>query len=66
MDSQKIAGVLAALIGLVVFAVAFAYMPKKGADAAKQQAEKQRVELPKAPIAPPVRGPVVRDITPEK
>jgi hypothetical protein len=61
MDSQKIAGVLAALIGLVVFAVAFAYMPKKGADTVKQQ-----VELPKAPIAPPVRGPVVRDITPEK
>ena len=65
MDSQKIAGVLATLIGVAVFAVAFAYMPKKGGEAVRQQAEKQQVELPKAPVAP-VRGPVVRDITPEK
>ena len=62
MDSQKIAGLLAALIGLVVFAVAFAYTPKKGAELVKQQAE-----IPKAPIpSPPVRGPVIRDITPQK
>jgi hypothetical protein len=63
MDSQKIAGVLATLIGLAVFVVAFNYMPKKGMEAVKQQ----QVELPKAPVAAaPVRGPVVRDITPEK
>lgn len=62
MDSQKIAGLLAAIIALIVFAVVFVYSPKKAADTAKQQ-----VELPKAPVSnPPVRGPVIRDITPEK
>jgi hypothetical protein len=66
MDSQKIAAVLATLIGLIVSAVVFIYTPKNGADSVKQQAEKQQVELPKAPAAPPVRGPVVRDITPQQ
>jgi hypothetical protein len=62
MDSQKISGLLATLIGLAVFAVVFVYMPKKAAEPVKQQ-----VELPKAPVAsPPVRGPVIRDITPAK
>ena len=63
MNSQKIAAVLAILIGLAAAAVVFVYTPKGGADSVKQQAEKQQVELPKAPS---VRGPVVRDITPEK
>lgn len=66
MDSQKIAAVLATLIGLIVSAVVFIYTPKNGADSVKQQAEKQQVELPKAPAVPPVRGPVVRDITPQQ
>jgi len=68
MNSQKIAGLLATLIGLAVFVVAFSYMPKKGEEAARQQAEKQPVELAKpAPVAAPaVRGPVVKDITPQK
>lgn len=66
MDSQKIAGLLAGLIGLAVFAVAFTYMPKKGADVAKQPIERQQAAVPKAPAGPVVKGPVVRDITPEK
>jgi hypothetical protein len=58
MNSQKIAGLLAAMIGLAVFAVAYIYTPKKGSEPVKQQ-----VELPKAPVEkPPVRGPVVRDL----
>jgi hypothetical protein len=65
MNSQKIAAVLATLIGLTVAAVVYVYTPKGGADSGKQQAEKQQVELPKTP-APPVRGPVVRDITPQQ
>lgn len=68
MDSQKIAGLLAAIIALIVFAVVFVYTPKRGADA---DTAKQQVGLPKAPVGapvnnPPVRGPVIRDITPEK
>jgi hypothetical protein len=66
MDSQKIAGLLAGLIGLAVFAVAFTYLPKKGADVAKQPVERPQAAAPKAPPGPPVRGPVVRDVTPEK
>jgi hypothetical protein len=59
MDSQRIAGLLAGLIAIVVFAVVFLYMPKKLAEPVKPQ----QVELPKAPVEKPaVRGPVVRDL----
>ena len=59
MDSQKIAGVLGAIVASAVLIVAFAYGPigQMGKPAKK-------VEQPArpAPTPPPVRGPVVREV----
>ena len=59
MNSEKIAAVLATLIGLAVAAYAFAYISP--GDIYKSEI---RVETPKAPLqATPVeKGPVVRDL----
>ena len=61
MNSQKIAGLLAGIIGLVAICFAFFYGPSKQ-PAAKLAV---KIEAPKAP-ASPVLGPVVRDVTPNK
>jgi hypothetical protein len=63
MNSQKIAGLLAGIIGLVAICVAFFYGPGSKLQPAAKQAVK--IEAPKAP-ASPVPGPVVRDVTPNK
>jgi hypothetical protein len=61
MDSEKIAGILGAIIAAVVLVIAFAYGPV--GQFGKPQKQIQNVEQPKAPpSAPPVRGPVVREV----
>jgi len=59
MNSEKIAAVLATLIGLAVAAYAFAYISPS--DIYKSEI---RVETPKAPVqvTPVEKGPVVRDL----
>jgi hypothetical protein len=62
MKWENIVGLLAGIIGLLIIAFAFFYGPPIGT---KDQPPKQtKIEAPKAPEAP-VRGPVVRDITPK-
>ena len=56
MNSQKIAGTLAGIIGLIVLAVAFIYGPIGERNKPAKQVEKN--DLAKAPV----RGPVVREI----
>jgi hypothetical protein len=57
MNSQKIAGTLAGIIGLIVLAVAFIYGPIGERNKPAKQVEKN--DLAKAPV----RGPVVREIS---
>src|SRR3954471_3975926 len=58
MDSQKIAGILATIVALVVIAGVVIYGPKPGAPnpAVKTEAPKQPEAGP-----PAVKGPVIRD-----
>jgi hypothetical protein len=60
MDSEKIGGILGAIVAAVVLVIAIAYGPigQFGKPA------KQNVEQAKQPVtaAPTVRGPVVREV----
>jgi hypothetical protein len=63
MNSEKIAGILGAIVALAVLAAAFIYVPP----GSNKMPAKQTVESPKIPDTPasPVpagRGPVVRDV----
>ena len=61
-NSERIAGLLAGIIGLLVIGFAFLYGP---AGNKNQSPSSTRIETPaKAPQAPE-RGPVVKDITPK-
>jgi hypothetical protein len=60
MDSEKIAGILAAIVASVILVIAFAYGPI--GQIGKPQTQMQKTETPKAPAAPPVRGPVIREV----
>jgi len=60
MKWENIAGLFAAFIVVLVIAFALFYGPIGN----KDQPPKQTIEAPKAPETP-VRGPVVRDITPK-
>jgi hypothetical protein len=66
MNSQKIAGVLAGIIGLAVICFCVFCGPGSKLQPAAKQAVK--TEAPKAAVAPPTPapGPVVRDVTPNK
>jgi hypothetical protein len=59
MDSQKIAGILGAIVAAAALAAAVAYGPI--GQLGKPQKQIQKVEQP-APAPPPVRGPVVREV----
>jgi hypothetical protein len=62
MYRENIARLLAGIIGLLVIAFAFFYGPL----ATKNQPPKQtKIEAPPKALEAPVRGPVVRDITPK-
>ena len=56
MESEKVAGILGAIVAAAVLVVAFVYWPAMG-NAAKPV---QKIEAPVA--APAVRGPVVREV----
>jgi hypothetical protein len=60
MNSESIAGVLAAIIASVVLVVAIAYGPI--GQFGKTAKPAQKVEQPAAASAPVVRGPVVREV----
>jgi hypothetical protein len=59
MDSEKVAGILGAIIGSAILVVAIAYGPI--GQIGKPAKQIQKVEPPKA-AAPAVRGPVIREV----
>ena len=62
MSSEKIGGILGAIVAAVVLAIAFAYGPV--GQMGKPQKQTQKIEAPKQPTTPTpaVRGPVVREV----
>jgi hypothetical protein len=60
MNSEKIGGILGAIVALAVLAVAFIYVPPGSSNApAKQAAQPPQAPAPEVPV---VRGPVVREV----
>jgi hypothetical protein len=59
MDSQKIAGILGAIVAAAVLSIAFWYVPV--GQIGKPAKQMQKTEQP-APASPAVRGPVVREV----
>ena len=61
MDSEKVAGILGAIVAAAVLVIAVAFGPI--GQIGKPQKQIQKTEEPKLPPgAPPVRGPVVREV----
>ncbi len=61
MESEKVGGILGAIVAAVVLAIAFAYGPMGPFGKPAKQVQKN--EAPKAPPGPPpVRGPVIREV----
>ena len=60
MDTQRVAGILGAIVAIAVLAAAFVYVPVSQLG----KGEKAKVEAPAqlVPAPPPVRGPVVREV----
>jgi hypothetical protein len=56
MESEKVAGILGAIVAAAVLVIAFVYWPAMG----RSVKPAQKTEAPVA--APPVRGPVVREV----
>ena len=59
MNSQKIAGTLGTIVAVAVLALAFFTTTRGGV---VKPTAPQKVEAPKAPDAPQVKGPVVREL----
>jgi hypothetical protein len=59
MDSEKIAGILGAIVAAVVLVIAFAYVPI--GQMGKPQKPAQKTVQPVAP-PPAARGPVIREV----
>jgi hypothetical protein len=57
MDSEKVAGILGAIVASAVLVIAIAFGPI--GQIGKPQKQMQKTEQPKAPA---VRGPVVREV----
>jgi hypothetical protein len=60
MDSEKLAGILGAIVAAVVLMAAIVYGPL--GQFGKPQKQPQKVEQPTQPAAPAVRGPVIREV----
>ena len=61
MESEKVGGILGAIVAAVVLAIAFAYGPM--GPFGKPAKQLQKIEAPKAaPGPPPVKGPVIREV----
>jgi hypothetical protein len=61
MESEKVAGIVAAIVAAVVLVIAFAYGPIGQFGKPAQPAAVQQPAQP-APAAPGVRGPVIREV----
>jgi hypothetical protein len=59
MDSEKIARILGAIVAIAALAMAFFYVP---IGQTSKPASQIKAEQPAQPAAPPVRGPVVREV----
>jgi hypothetical protein len=60
MNSEKVAGILGAVVVLAALVIAIVYGPVRQSG---KPAQVEKVEAPKATVAaPPVRGPVVREV----
>jgi hypothetical protein len=59
MNSQKIAGTVGAIVAAAILALAFFTNARSGV---VKPAPPQKVELPKVPDTPQVRGPVVKEL----
>ena len=60
MNSEKIGGILGAIVALAVLAAAFVYVPPGSSNApAKQAAQTPQAPAPEVPV---VKGPVVREV----
>jgi hypothetical protein len=59
MESEKLAGILGALVAAAVLGMAFFYVP---IGQTSKPAKPIKAEQQAAPAAPPVRGPVVREV----
>jgi hypothetical protein len=60
MDTEKIAGILGAIVAAAVLIAAVVYGPL--GQFGKPQKQPQKVEQPTQPAAPAVRGPVIREV----
>jgi hypothetical protein len=61
MDSEKVAGILGAIVAAVVLVIAVAFGPIGQFGKPQKQIQKTE-ELKAPPGAPAVRGPVVREV----
>ncbi len=61
MNSEKFAAILATIIGVAVLAAAFIYVPP-GKPTVRQAVDPAASPTAPAVTAPPVRGPVVREL----
>ncbi len=59
MDSEKVAGILGAIVAAAALGMAFFYVP---IGQTSKPAKQIKVEQQAAPAPPPVRGPVVREV----
>jgi hypothetical protein len=59
MDSEKVAGILGAIVAVAVLGIAFFYVP---IGQTSKSAKQIKVEQPAQPAPPPVRGPVIREV----
>jgi hypothetical protein len=60
MDSEKVAGILGAIVASIVLVIAIAFGPI--GQMGKPPPKQIKVEQPAQPAAPVVRGPVVREV----
>jgi hypothetical protein len=65
MESEKVAGILAAIVASIVLVIAFAYGPigQFGKPTAKPAAVQQPAPAPQPTTGPPgSRGPIIREV----
>jgi hypothetical protein len=62
MNSEKVGGILGAIVAVLVLAIAFAYGPIGQMGKPQKQMEKIEAPAQPAPATPPARGPVVREV----
>jgi hypothetical protein len=63
MDSEKVAGILGAVIASAILVIAIAYGPIGQIGKPAQKA--QKVDAPAPAATPAVKGPVIRELPPQ-